>query len=167
MNFVENRKISPVSKCPAPLKYLWNNNYIYKFEQALQLPSVTSKLDQSVHSVYSLDQDSIDVAVNDFPSCITEAANIALKQKKAKVSGKKEKDKPWYNTSLHDMKKSLNQYSRLPAFKPFSKELRTKCFYLSKTYNKTRKEKWRNYFKDLMDKLKNTCSLILKQFGIL
>ena len=100
-------KISPVSKCPAPLKYLWNNNYIYKFQQALQLPSVTSKLDQSVHSVYSLDQDSIDVAVNDFPSCITEAANIALKQKKAKVSGKKEKDKPWYNTSLHDMKNPL------------------------------------------------------------
>lgn len=104
---MENMKISPVSKCPAPLKYLWNNNYIYKFQQALQLPSVTSKLDQSVHSVYSLDQDSIDVAVNDFPSCITEAANIALKQKKAKVSGKKEKDKPWYNTSLHDMKNPL------------------------------------------------------------
>ena len=104
---MENMKISPVSKCPAPLKYLWNNNYIDKFQQALQLPSVTSKLDQSVHSVYSLDQDSIDVAVNDFPSCITEAANIALKQKKAKVSGKKEKDKPWYNTSLHDMKNPL------------------------------------------------------------
>ncbi|CAC5376138.1 unnamed protein product [Mytilus coruscus] len=137
----------------------------FDFQQALQLPSVTSQLDQFVHNnVYSLDQDGIDIAVNDFQSCINEAANIALKQRKVKVTGKKKKDKPWYNTLLHDLKKSLDHYSRVLALNPFNKELRAKCFHLSKTYNKTRKEKRRNYFKDLMVKLKNTSQSNPKAF---
>ncbi|CAG2195905.1 unnamed protein product [Mytilus edulis] len=136
---------------------------LWYIQQALQLPSVTSKLDQFVHnSVYSLDQDGIDIAVNDFQSCINEAANIALKQRKVKITGKKKKDKPWYNTLLHDLKKSLDHYRR--ALNPFNKELRAKCFHLSKTYNKTRKEKRRNYFKDLMVKLKNTSQSNPKAF---
>ncbi|CAG2192789.1 unnamed protein product [Mytilus edulis] len=138
---------------------------LWYIQQALQLPSVTSKLDQFVHnSVYSLDQDGIDIAVNDFQSCINEAANIALKQRKVKITGKKKKDKPWYNTLLHDLKKSLDHYSRVLALNPFNKELRAKCFHLSKTYNKTRKEKRRNYFKDLMVKLKNTSQSNPKAF---
>ncbi|CAC5376152.1 unnamed protein product [Mytilus coruscus] len=76
----------------------------------------------------------------------------------------KEKDKPWYNTLLHDLKKSLDHYSRVLSLNPFNKELRAKCFHLSKTYNKTRKEKRRNYFKDLMVKLKNTSQSNPKAF---
>ncbi|CAC5420911.1 unnamed protein product [Mytilus coruscus] len=158
-------KISRVPTCPTPRKFLWNDDSICKFQQALQLPSVTSQLDQFVHNnVYSLDQDGIDIAVNDFQSCINEAANIALKQRKVKVTGKKKKDKPWYNTLLHDLKKSLDHYSRVLSLNPFNKELRAKCFHLSKTYNKTRKEKRRNYFKDLMVKLKNTSQSNPKTF---
>ncbi|CAC5376274.1 unnamed protein product [Mytilus coruscus] len=158
-------KISRVPTCPTPRKFLWNDDSICKFQQALQLPSVTSQLDQFVHNnVYSLDQDGIDIAVNDFQSCINEAANIALKQRKVKVTGKKKKDKPWYNTLLHDLKKSLDHYSRVLSLNPFNKELRAKCFHLSKTYNKTRKEKRRNYFKDLMVKLENTSQSNPKAF---
>ncbi|CAG2241035.1 unnamed protein product [Mytilus edulis] len=92
VDFVENMKNSRVPRCPTPRKFLWNDDSICKFQQALQLPSVTSKLDQFVHnSVYSLDQDSIDIAVNDFQSCINEAANIALKQRKVKVTGRRKK----------------------------------------------------------------------------
>lgn len=53
------------------------------------------------------------------------------------------------------MKMSLDYYSKLLAFRPFDKELRHKCFTLSRKYYKTRKEKRRNYFKSLVDKLKN------------
>ncbi|CAC5364012.1 unnamed protein product [Mytilus coruscus] len=112
----------PELNVPFKRKVLWNDDSIYyKLKQALQLPSVTSQLDQFVHNnVYSLDQDGIDIAVNDFQSCINEAANIALKQRKVKVTGKKKKDKPWYNTCtlLHDLKKSLDHYSRVQMYLP-------------------------------------------------
>lgn len=82
-------------------------------------------------------------AVYDFQSCIHvhDATNFALTQKKVKVTGKKKTDQPGYYILLHDLKKLPDHHSRLLALNPFNKELRAKCFHLSKTYNMTRKDR--------------------------
>ena len=65
------------------------------------------------------------------------------------------RNKPWYGHDLHDMKNTLDKYSRLLAFNPYNLSLRQQCFTLNKKYNKARKERRRNYYKSIIDKLRN------------
>jgi len=145
VNFIEicAQETTPLS--PHPTKYIWSKDSVNKFQQSLKSTSVTSKLNDFVHSNYSLDSCSVANAVLDFSKCIVEAAGLSLKarQKGYKRNKRKRKNKPWFNTVLHDMKMSLDYYSKLLAFRPFDKELRHKCFTLSRKYYKTRKEKRR------------------------
>ena len=84
------------------------------------------------------------------------AANISLKVRKhCHKHSEKKINKPRYRNDLHDMKISLDNNSKSLAFNPYDMNLRQKCFALSKRYNRTRKERRRNYFKSILEKLKD------------
>lgn len=150
---------------PLPLRYKWTDGSISKFQEALACPSVASKLEEFNNCNISLDKNGIEKAVVDMNNCILEAANISLKARKGVMrKNNKKKKKPWFTPDLHEMKTSLDYLSKQLAFRPFDNQLRHKCFCLSKQYNKLRKERRRNHFKDIVNKMKNLSTKNPKQF---
>lgn len=165
VNFKEIHVTETTQKYPLPLKYKWAEGSIIKFQEALSSPSVASKLENFISCNISFDKCGIEKAVEDVNNCILDAANISLKARKRVYKKRNlKKKKKWFTQDLHDMKTSLDYLSRQLAFRPFDNELRHKCFSLSKKYNKVRKERRRNYFRDIVNKMKTLSTKDPKEF---
>ena len=94
VNFTETHCHENKNNISKPLKYIWNDNSIQSFQDALSLPSVTQKVTNYLDVDYSckyncslVDSDNdygntsckINQAVSDFSDIILSAANTSLK----------------------------------------------------------------------------------------
>lgn len=155
VNFCENNNQKNVTRQKSqamPARYGWNNSSVSNFQSALCSPEISSKIHVFTTSCYSEGDDSINAALHDANSIFMTAASASLCkiQRKGK---RKTKHMKWYDTSLQELRRSLDFYSRSLSLYPFNRQLRCHCFKLNKKYNKLRHKKRRHYYGQFMNKL--------------
>ena len=84
--------------------------------------------------------------------------------KKSAFRKSKTRHKKWFDTSLQELRKALECYSRHLSKDPFNKQLREQCFKICKKYHRLRHKKRRNSFNGFMNKLDTLRENNHKQF---
>ena len=73
---------------------------------------------------------------------------------KVRVNSKlRVRHKKWFDTSLQELRNSLDYYSRQLSHDPFNKQLYNHCFKICEKYHRLRHKNRRNYFNGFMNKL--------------
>ncbi|CAG2247070.1 unnamed protein product [Mytilus edulis] len=140
-----------------PPKYIWNDESVLKFQTAL----TSNDMQEKISKFMSDDSDSqnMTLKLNDI---ICEAADKSLKQilpktpNSVKSNTKTIKKQPkWFDFSLIKMRKQLDDKEKL--FKKYNNDpiVRGNFFSFLKLYRKTRKNKYKQFRKDLVVQLDN------------
>ncbi|CAG2204319.1 unnamed protein product [Mytilus edulis] len=140
-----------------PPKYIWNDESVLQFQTAL----TSNDMQEKISKFMSDDSDSqnMTLKLNDI---ICEAADKSLKQilpktpNSVKSNTKTIKKQPkWFDFSLIKMRKQLDDKEKL--FKKYNNDpiVRGNFFSFLKLYRKTRKNKYKQFRKDLVVQLDN------------
>ena len=140
-----------------PTQYIWDDKSLFFFQEALSSTHIQEKIKHFEEFDFGSNTDQM---VDNINSILCVAAEKSLKQKKHslnKVTKNKTLSKrpKWYDNSLTKLKRQLNDKEKL--FRKFSKDpiIRSSFFSHLKLYKKTRKKKYKDYRKNLIEELDN------------
>ena len=149
-----------------PPKLPWNNEISYRFENILQTPEFSSRLNFYLDQNFSSDQTSIDQATDNLSSLLIEGAlrsdysvrynNLTEPTLKKCSKGKKKKRKShpkWHDMSCADAHRSVMLTSKLLKVNPKNAYLKGKLVTETKIYNKLVKSKQKQFVDSMFDQL--------------
>ena len=160
-NFADYEFISKPPKLP------WNNDISYRFENLLQSPEFTVKINTYLNTVFPSDQTGIDEATEGLSCILIEGAVLSDSSQAnggnlvrptlgrcSKKKGKKRKVHPkWHDLSCAEAHKSVLLTSKLLKSNPRNSYLRGKLFSETKIYNKLVKNRQRQFVDKMFDEL--------------
>ena len=156
VNFHENHDNRNSQDLPFQSKYIWNETSISEFQSALQSIDTMIKIQSFQNTQFETSPDGVNEALSSINSIFIDAASRSLRKKRIHVNcSRKPLHKRWFNTSLQELRHMLDYHtcSKLLSFDPFNRQLRNKCFELSKRYNRIRQKRKRLYYQTFMKKL--------------
>jgi exonuclease III len=143
-----------VTTNPIPLGFIWNNDKIPQFQEALNSPEVSAKVSEFMGKKFQNTWEDIQEATNSLNDIIYLAASKSLR-KMNRPKKSMNKDKIWYNRSLKAMKKDLQKKALLLAHYPQEPGIRKAYFQGLKWYNQKRKLERKKFKAEMIDKLDN------------
>jgi hypothetical protein len=90
---------------PLPVRYKWNENSPFLFQEALSKPNSQTKIE----SINNTNYDNVDCLVEDINLVLCNAANAALSKSCNKPKKNTTKPPKWYDQTLNTLKKNLIQ----------------------------------------------------------
>ena len=138
----------------APINYKWASESTLKFQSALNTPEIQTKINQFSNRCNDTCS-VIDIAdiVNDFENIVISAAEISLKRPKARSKKNKNKNKKWFDQDLQKLRSNLIAQGKLFSKYPKNPWVRGHYYKLYRVYNKLRKQKYRKFKNDIINKL--------------
>jgi len=131
-------------------EFHWNKGDIEKFQSALTHHDIQDKISYLLNQKYT----DVDTAVDDLSNILVSAGDLVLRKKSAKPPSSNNKfNKPWFDKSLHFLRKELGEKAKLLCRFPGDPHVRGSYYKKLKVYNKTRKQKKRAYKQEIINKL--------------
>lgn len=143
---------------PLPLKYVWAENSVSEFQSAFQTKEIQNKINEFMNMSIVDTDDSVD-HINHI---ITDAADISLKTPNIKMGKNKhhlkknhKKSKRWFDTDLKSMRNRVIANGKLYSMFPNDPIVRGRCFKLFRIYNKTKRNKKRQFKTQLLGQIES------------
>ncbi|CAG2212132.1 unnamed protein product [Mytilus edulis] len=123
-----------------PSRYMWSENSVTVFQEALTSPSVLEKISDFILKGHFTSKIEINEASVKLTNIFIEAAEQSLK-KTPKYRKNKKKHKNFFDSDLHSMRKNLINYGKIYSSNPKDPMVKNHYYKLYREYNKCRKTK--------------------------
>ena len=140
---------------PFPTKYKWHKDAICKFQTALTSNEIQTKIKHFLHKDNNLTENSINESAKDISDiyCLAAEKSLRITNGKSKKTTTKVKRKQWYDESLSQLKRQLQNCGKKLVKTPKNGDIRRNYFMLLKLYRKKCKTKYREYRKQIIEDL--------------
>lgn len=152
---------------PLPLKYVWTENSIPEFQSAFQTKEIQNKINEFMN-MYIVDTDD---SVDHLNHIISDAADISLKKPNINMGKNKhhlkknpKKSKKWFDTDLKAMRNRVIANGKLYSMFPNDPIVRGRYFKLFRIYNKTKRNKERQFKTQLLEQIESLHSENPKEY---
>ena len=140
---------------PFPAKYKWHKNAIHQFQASIASDEIQSKLQhflkkESNLSEYDINSDAIQISEIYQLAAVKSLKILNIQKKK---TTKTTNNKPWYEKSLLQLKRQVNNCGKKLINNPKNGDHRRNFFMLLKIYRKNCKHRYRQYRKQIIDDL--------------
>ena len=137
-----------------PCKFIWNEHSINDYQKALASDTITQMVHSFQNTYFGHTNTSIDYMVENLTNIYSTTAELSLKRVKPRhTNSNKTKQKPWFNGDLMQLKKEVHYLSDLIQKEPGNPVVRLMFFKTLKTYNKSRKQRARQFKQGILNKL--------------
>jgi exonuclease III len=155
-NVIKPIHVSEVNLKPMPQKYKWDENSIQRYQHALS----DSNVQKSIADILTQTNESQKADIDGIAKQLNQAFNLAAekslrKTKPIMITKTKKVNKPWYDRSLQQLKRSINIKAKAFTKQPWNSTIRNSYFYSVKEYNRVRKRKMKMYKEALIQEIGN------------